>query len=206
MTNWSENLYNDVMMYLPDAPKPLVDRAIVTTAGNFFRDTRVLTDEVHIEQLCNQYDYLIPEKEGQRIVFIDRVSCGKCGLTSADWATVRPAEYKHAYGYWVELNKPRPSIRIPQVTPGNMIGIEYSWTPSGTECELPDYIVGRYSSTLLHGVLGQLYMMRLDETQYDPNMARMHQQEYERERNNAMNEKYQNFQNMSLNMRGRSFI
>ena len=87
-----------------------------------------------------------------------------------------------------------------------MIGIEYSWTPSGTECELPDYIVGRYSSTLLHGVLGQLYMMRLDETQYDPNMARMHQQEYERERNNAMNEKYQNFQNMSLNMRRRSFI
>ena len=28
MTNWSKNLYNDVMMYLPDAPKPLVDRAV----------------------------------------------------------------------------------------------------------------------------------------------------------------------------------
>lgn len=203
---WVERLYNDVLMYLPDAPKPLVDRAVMTTAGNFFRDTHVLTDEVYIDQLCNQYDYLIPQKDGQRIVFINRVSCGKCGVTSADWAEVRPAQTRHAYGYWVELNKPRPSIRIPQATAGNQIAIEYSWTPDGEECELPDYIIGRYASTLVNGALAQLHMMKLDETIYDPRVASVFQQAYERERNNAMNEKYQNFQNMSLHMVGGSFL
>lgn len=203
---WVERLYNDILMYLPDAPKPLVDRTIVNVASNFFRDAQVLWDEVYIDQLCEQTEYLIPQKPGQRIVFIERVSCGKCGVTSANWTTIRPAQHRHGYGYWVELNKQRPTIRVPNAAAGNQLAIEYSWTPDGTECELPDHIIGRYATTLVHGVLAQLYMMRLDETQYDPAMAQQHRMEYEQERNNAMNEKHQNFQSMPLRMTGVSFL
>jgi hypothetical protein len=211
--NWHERLYQDVLMYLPDAPQPLVERAILTTASDFFRDTQVLSDELYIPLLCNNHEYLLPVPEGQRIVFIERVSIGNCGVTSRDWRPLEPAQRRHEYGYWVDLNKPRPAIRIPPEIPNvsacdspYQLAVEYAWTPDTTQCRLPEHIIGRYATTLLNGVLAALYGMRLDETLYDPAMAREFRAQYERERDNAMNEKHQNFQTMPLMRRGGRFI
>jgi len=204
--NWSERLYNDVLMFLPDAPQQLVERLIVTVAGDFFRDVQVLHDEVYIDLLCNQSDYLLPSKDGQRIVFVERVSVGDCGVTDANWCVVKPAQYRHGLGWWVDLNKPRQTIFISRPQAGKRLAVEYSWTPDGTQCFIPDHIIGRYASPLRDGVLAKLHMMKTDETMYDPNVARMYWAEYERERNNAINEKYQNFQPMPLVMQGRPFV
>lgn len=205
--DWQQRLYDDVLMYLPDAPKPIVDRTIMAVAGDFFRDTQVLRDEMYIDGDCVSTEFLLPVPDGRRVVFVDRVSVGKCGLTDRDWRDICPAQSRHAYGYWLDLNTPRPAIRVPHAPrEDEQIAVEYRWTVQNSECEIPQYAIDRYLSVLRDGVLAQLYSMRLDETMFDPAMAGQFRVMYERERDNAMNEKWQNFQQMPIFMQGGRFL
>lgn len=210
--NWFDDLKNQALVVLPNMPTNYIENAIQNAARKFFRETHLLKGEAYIDAECGMSDYIIDVPQGQTIIQVKAVhSCSHPSehpLLDETWRGIPPAHHRFGNGFWVELQYSQPTISFAgghNLNNGRYC-VEYSWTPTDKSCELPHHFVGKYFDVLLHGVLGDLFLIPTEADTQSSQMAKYHIAEFLRGIKNAGVEETQNHTSRPLFMHGNPFL
>lgn len=210
--NWFDELKNQALVLFPNMPTLYIENAIHNAVRKFFRETHLLKDETYIDAECMTGDFIIDLPPGRTIVQVQAVysnaEADSTPLLDETWCKIPPTQNRFGSGFWVELQFAEPTLAVApcyRITKGKYC-VVYSWTTTSKDCDLPHHFIGKYVDALLHGVLGELFLIPMENDSQSASMAKYHLQEFDRAKMNAGVEETQNHTKQPLFMHGASFI
>lgn len=150
-----------IFQYAPDAPTAIIHHAIRTSLVYFMQNTHAVKDFAQFPLIEKTPDYIIDAPECRVVVEVISVKVG-CAGTIPDNSWV---ELERGVDYDVDLlNDGWPSIVLaeaPVAGCNNQVdldmSVEYAWSISHDDCEVPDFIYDRYMQYIIDGALAILY-------------------------------------------------
>lgn len=149
-----------VFQYVADAPTPIIHHALRTSIVNFMLETEVARDyaQFTLENKVPDYTLLIPEC--RVMVNTHSVKYGACGsIPDHTWLELRRGEDYNLDilhdGYPALVLSEAPEFGCDEA--GVDISVEYSWSISHDDCDVPDFIYDRYMQEIVDGALAILF-------------------------------------------------
>lgn len=150
-----------IFQYAPDAPTSIIHHAIRTSLVYFMQNTQSVKDFAQFPLVAKTPDYIIDAPECRVVVEVLSVKVGCSGtIPDATWY-----ELERGVDYEVDLlNDGWPSIVLSEAPEENChnplnqdLSVEYAWSISHDDCEVPDFIYDRYMQYIIDGALAILY-------------------------------------------------
>lgn len=161
MARTVEDFEDFIFPYAPDAPSSIIQHAVRESIVRFMQETQVARDFAQFPLVAKTPDYIIDTIECRTIIDVVDVKFGCPGTIPDDsWNTLQ-----RGVDYEVDLlHDGMPSIILKEAPQESCsrplevdMSVEYSWSISRDDCEIPDFIYERYMSEIKDGALAELY-------------------------------------------------
>ena len=152
MSNTSK-FTQDVMLFVPDAPEPVIEVAVKDSVRRMMRETTIARDTSTAKTQDCVLDYQLNLPECRTVVAVHAVRVAG-----------RPAQY--------EMDGPNQAVLLhQQPRAGAALDVDYSWTIKPGACDAPDYIYDDFIDVVRFGALRYMHAMPGQEWSSMPQSA-----------------------------------